>query len=109
MIKLTVMYNLPEGADHDEFIRWRTTEHQEENMAIPGVLKSDFYVVKESWKRESLPYRYMTEAYWPDMETFKRAFFDPGYQKELAESLARITDPLFLISEELLSETKQEE
>jgi hypothetical protein len=107
MIKLTVMYNLAEGSDHDEFIRWRTTEHQEENMAIPGVLKSDFYVVKEAWKKDSLPYRYMTEAYWPDMETFKQAFFDPEYQKQLTESLAKIKDPLFLISEELLSETKE--
>jgi len=109
MIKLTVMYNLPKGSDHDEFIRWRMTEHQDENMAVPGVLKSDFYVVREAWKKIVLPYRYMTEVYWPDMETFKRAFFDPEYQKDLAESLGRITDPLFLISEELLSETKQGE
>jgi hypothetical protein len=107
MIKLTVMYNLPPGADHDEFIKWRTTEHQEENMAVPGVIKSDFYVIKEAWKRKQLPYRYMTEVYWPDMETFRAAFFDPEYQKELSESLKKIKDPMFLFSEELLSETNE--
>lgn len=103
MLKLTVMYNLPPGADHEEFLRWRTTEHQEENMAIPGIIKSDFYVVKEAWQREDLPYRYVTEAYFPDMETFRKSFFDPEYQQKLAESLKLIADPLFLISEEVLS------
>jgi hypothetical protein len=103
MVKLTVMYSLPPGADHEEFIRWRTTEHQEENMAIPGIIKSDFYVVKEAWQCEDLPYRYVTEAYFPDMETFRKSFFDPEYQEKLAESLKLIADPLFLISEEVLS------
>ena len=103
MIKLTVMYSLPPGADHEEFMRWRTTEHQAENMSIPGVIKSDFYVIAEAWQREALPYRYMTEAYFPDMETFRKSFFDPDYQAQLAESLKLIADPLFLISEEVLS------
>jgi hypothetical protein len=103
MIKLTVMYDLPPGADHEEFIRWRTTEHQEDNMAIPGIIKSDFYVIKEAWQRDDLPYRYMTEAYFPDMETFRKSFFDPEYQDELAEALKKIANPLFLFSEEVLS------
>jgi len=107
MVKLTVMYNLPEGADHEEFIKWRTGKHQKENMEIPGVIRSDFYVIEESWKRERPPYRYMTEVYWPDMASFRSAFFDPEYQKELAKSLERISDPLFLISEEVLSEEKK--
>lgn len=108
MIKLTVLYNLPPGADHEEFIRWRTTEHQAENMAIPGIIKSDFYAVKEVWQREDLPYRYMTEAYFPDMETFRQSFFDPEYQETLAEALKLISDPLFLISEEVMSESVDE-
>ena len=108
MIKLTVMYNLPPGADHEEFIRWRTTEHQAANMAIPGIIKSDFYVVKEGWNREDLPYRYITEAYFPDMETFRKSFFDPEYQEKLAESLKLISDPLFLISEEVISQSTDE-
>jgi hypothetical protein len=97
MVKLTVVYNLPPGADHDEFIEWRTTTHQESNMAIPGVIKSD-------WKVDEAPYRYMTEAYFPDMETFETSFFDPDYQAGLAKALERIADPLFFISEEVISE-----
>jgi hypothetical protein len=107
MIKLTVLYNLLPGADHEEFIKWRTTTHQEENMAIPGVIKSDFYVVKRAWKRGKSPYSYMTEAYFPDMATFEKSFFDPDYQRDLAKALERIADPLFLISEELLSESAE--
>ncbi len=108
MIKLTVMYNLPPGADHEEFIHWRTTEHQTENMAIPGIIKSDFYVIKEAWKREELPYRYITETYFPDMKTFQDSFFDPDYQESLAEALKLISDPLFLISEEVISQSTDE-
>ncbi|UCD71677.1 MAG: EthD domain-containing protein [Syntrophobacterales bacterium] len=106
MVKLTVMYNLPPEADHEEFIKWRTTEHHKENMEIPGVIKSDFYIIKEAWLRSDAPYRYMTEIYWPDMGTFKRAFFDPDYQAKLSESLKKISDPIFLISEEMLSESR---
>jgi hypothetical protein len=104
MVKLTVIYNLPPGADHEEFLKWRTTDHQKENMSLPGVIKSDFYAIKSSWKNDSVPYSYITEAYYPDMETFEKSFFDPEYQTKLAESLKRISEPLFLISEEVVSE-----
>ncbi len=104
MVKLTVLYNLPPGADHEEFLKWRTTEHQKNNMAMPGVIKSDFYVIKNAWKQKETPYRYMTEAYYPDMETFEKSFFDPEYQEKLVQSLKRIAEPLFLISEEVISE-----
>ncbi len=104
MVKLTVIYNLPSGADHEEFLKWRTTEHQEDNMSIPGIIKSDFYIIESSWQRKEAPYRYMTEAYFPDMETFEKTFFDPNYQAKLAISLERIADPLFLISEEVISQ-----
>ena len=116
MVKLTVLYTLPEGADHEAFLKWRTTEHQEENMGIPGVIKSDFYAVRELYTHEQgkgakrslragpLRYRYVTEAYWPDRESFTASFFDSGYQERLMESLQRIADPLFLVSEEVLSE-----
>jgi hypothetical protein len=107
LIKLTVMYNLPPGADHEEFLKWRTTTHQESNMSIPGVIKTDFYVVRRAWQRDEAPYRYLTEAYFPDMETFEKSFFDPDYQVELAESLKRIADPVFLISEEVLSQSAE--
>jgi hypothetical protein len=100
------MYNLPPGADHEAFVKWRTTEHQEENMSLPGVIKSDFYIVKSGLNGAAAPYRYLTEAYFPDMPTFEKSFYDPEYQKSLAESLKRIAEPLFLISEEVLSEGK---
>jgi len=101
MVKLTVMYNLPPGADHDEFVRWRTTEHQQDNESMPGVIKTDFYIIQEGWPEAEPPYRYLTEAYWPDMETFRKAFFDPDYQEELkAWCSTRIAEPVFLISEE---------
>lgn len=105
MLKLTVIYNLPPDADHEAFLHWRTTEHQAENMSLPGVIKSDFYTIKETWPDEGQPpYLYMTEVYFPDMETLRSSFFDPDYQQKLAESLNLITDPVFLISEEVLSE-----
>ena len=107
MIKLTVVYNLPPGAGHEEFIKWRTTTHQESNMGIAGIIKSDFYVIKRAWQMDEAPYRYMTEAYFPDMETFEKAFFDSDYQAGLAKSLERIADPLCLISEEVISESNE--
>ena len=111
MVKLTVMYTLPEGADHEAFLTLRTTEHQKENMGMPGVIKSDFYAVKEIYshktdrlKAQPLTYRYITEAYWPDMQQFTSVFFDAGYQEKLMESLKKIANPIFLVSEEVLSE-----
>ena len=71
---------------------------------MPGLIKTDFYIIKSAWKRDKAPYRYMTEAYFPDMETFEKTFFEPDYQAALAKSLERIADPLFLISEEVISE-----
>lgn len=108
MIKLTVLYNLPPGADHEAFIRWRTTEHQKDNMEMPGLIKSDFYIIENSWKSDKLPYRYMTEAYFTDQETFEKTFYDPEYLEKLEGWIENIADPVFLISREILSEVKQE-
>ena len=115
MVKLTVVYTLPVGADHEAFLRWRTTEHQKENMGIPGVIKSDFYAVKNIYahvkgrsvnelQARPLKYRYITEAYWHDMRSFEEAFFDSGYQEKLLDSLENVANPLFIVSEEVLSE-----
>jgi len=43
------------------------------------------------------------------MKTFEKSFLDPDYQVELARSLERIADPLFLISEEVISEVVLQE
>lgn len=109
MIKLTVLYNLSPGTDHEAFIRWRTTTHQKENMEMPGLIKSDFYVIEKAWKSETAPYQYITEAFFKDQETFEKAFYDPAYQEKLEGWLKNIADPVFLISREVLSEVKQVE
>jgi hypothetical protein len=103
MIKLTVLYNLPEGADHDEFLKWRTGPHQQSNVLMPGLLKTDFYTVYGS--RHGPPrYQYITELYFPDRETFEKAFFDEDFQVGLDKSLERVADPVFLISSEVLTQ-----
>ena len=38
------------------------------------------------------------------METLHSTFFNPDYQQKLAEWLKLMADPLFLISEEVISE-----
>ena len=103
MIKLTVLYNLPAGADHDEFLKWRTGPHQESNARMPGLIKTDFYSIFGS--RKGPPrYQYMTELYFPDQETFEETFFNEDFQARLEKSLQRVVDPLFLISREVLTE-----
>jgi hypothetical protein len=103
VIKLTVLYNLPEGADRDEFLKWRTGPHQQSNAQMTGLLKTDFYAVYDG--RHGPPrYQYITELYFPDRETFEKAFFDEGFQAGLDKSLERVADPVFLISSEVLTQ-----
>lgn len=102
MVKLTVMYNLPEGADHEEFLRWRTTTHQRSNAGMPGVLETDFYVARET-QMGPPRYRYITEAYFATMSDLELAFFSDEAQAKLRRDLERIAEPLFLISEEVIS------
>jgi uncharacterized protein (TIGR02118 family) len=102
MIKLTVLYNLPPDADHEEFLKWRTGPHQKSNAQMPGLLKTDFYAVFSS-REGTPPYRYITELYFPDQETFESAFYDEDFQAGLDKSLERVTDPVFLISREVLT------
>ena len=45
MIKLTVLYNLPPDADEEEFLKWRTGPHQQSNVQMPGLIKTDFYAI----------------------------------------------------------------
>ena len=74
MIRLTVLYNLPEGTAEAEFLRWRLGEHQAENAAMPGVIHTDFGRIDERWTfdnpKEKPPYRFMTIAEWPDRASF---------------------------------------
>lgn len=106
MVKVTVLYNLPPGTDEAEFVRWRSTTHHAANVARPGLVRSDFYRVlgtpqlPEQAEGEA-PYRFVTEAYWPDLAAFRSAWNDPAEQARLVPAVAKIGDALFLLSEEV--------
>jgi uncharacterized protein (TIGR02118 family) len=102
VVKLTVLYNLPEGADHDEFMRWRSTTHQQSNASMPGVVKADFYVASET-PMGPPRYRYITEAYFETMADLERAFFSEEAQAKLRRDVRRIEEPVFLVSQEVVS------
>lgn len=103
-VKLTVLYNLPEGADHEAFLKWRTTTHQQDNASHPGVLRTDFYVARDT-RMGPTKYRYITEVYFASMEDLEKRFLSDEGQAQLRETLGRITiaDPVFLISEEVVT------
>ncbi len=71
MFKLTVLYNLPPDMDAEEFVRWRTTTHQEENAGMPGVIKTDFYIAVDEPDGTPPRYRYITEVWWETGRTWK--------------------------------------
>lgn len=102
MVKLTVLYNLPEGTDHDEFIRWRTGPHQEENASAPHVLKTDFYRAKATVLGEPA-FEFVTEAYFETMEKLEASLLNEASLAKLKEDSKRGKDFIFLVSEELAS------
>lgn len=109
MIRLTVLYNLAPDTDEEEFLEWRLSDHQEANLAIPGVVRTDFARIDDSWPTDTEPrHRYMTTVDWPDRESFEEGFYDPEVQAELEENLALLSDPVFLISEILINQAKEE-
>ena len=103
MFKLTVMYNLPEGMDAEEFVRWRTTTHQEENAGMPGVIKTDFYIAVDEPDGTLPRFRYITEVWWKTREELEVAYYAPEVQAQLAKDSETYTDRLFLVSEEIIS------
>lgn len=102
MVKLTVLYNLPDQADHGEFMKWRTTTHQTSNASMPKVLKTDFYVARPTQMGRPA-YTYITEAYFESLADLEAAFFSAEAQDKLQDDLKRIHDPIFLVSEEVVS------
>ncbi len=108
MVKVTVLYNLPPGTDEEEFLRWRTTAHHTANIARPGVIRSDFYKVLGTPvvgpgrpASDTVPYRFVTESYYDNLEAFKAAWENPAEQARLVPAVAKIADALFLLSEEV--------
>ena len=106
MIRMTLMYNLPDNADEAEFLRWRLGDHQEENAAMPGVIRTSFARITEQWTLENphapAPYRFMTVVEWADRETFEKSFYSES-DEDWQASLAIMKDPMFLITEVLVS------
>ncbi|MFW5942534.1 MAG: hypothetical protein ACOC9X_03570 [bacterium] len=108
MIRLTVLYNLKPHVDEEEFLRWRLTDHQEENLSIPGVIRADFCRVDQRWPQGmEAPYRFMATLDWPDRQSFEEGFYDAGVQAGLKENLELLSDPVFLISEILTEGSKE--
>ena len=108
MVRLTVLYNLPEGIDEDEFLRWRLGEHQENNASMSGVVYTDFSKIEGTlFETEQSPYRFMTIADFESKELFEQSFYSDKAQAKLKEDIKRIKDPLFLISEILTKTDKR--
>ena len=110
MIKVTVLYNLPPDVDEEEFVRWRTTTHHAANISRPGVVRADFYRVlgtpqlpPDHPASATAPYRFVTESYWPDLASFRASWDDPEEQARLLPAIAKISDAVFLVSEEIQS------
>ena len=104
MIRLLVMYNLPDGADEAGFLKWRLGPHQGANAALPSMLRTDFARVAKAWPDGVAPrYRFVTTIEWPDMEAFDRAFYAPDVQSGLLENIKLLGDYEYLISEILTS------
>ena len=107
MIRLTVLYNLLPDVDEEEFLNWRLSEQQDSNLAIEGVVRTDFSRIDEAWPRGTKsPYRFMTTVDWPDMESFRKGFFASQVQDDLKENLKMLSEPVFLISEILVDQQK---
>lgn len=105
MVRLTVLYNLAPGQDEQEFLRWRLGTHQHENATQPGVLRTDFGMAVHAWPAGATPpYRFMTTAEWPDMESFRAAFYSDEQQADLAKNRGTLGDALFFVTE-ILAET----
>jgi len=110
LIRLVVMYNLPEGADEAAFLDWRLNHHQDANSAIPGVLRTDFAKLVKAWPDQVIPrFRFATILEWPDMAAFEAAFYAPKLQAELLENIKRLGDHEYSICEILTSSEITEE
>jgi len=100
MIRLTVLYNLPAGADEDAYVAWRLSAHADTIRQMPGVLKADFGRIADQWSRgEAAEYRFQSTVEWPDRASFERAFYDGKAQSDLKKNLEKLADYRFLVTE----------
>ena len=102
MIRLTVLYNLAEDMNEEEFIQWRQETHQNYVESMPGVIRTDFSRLTRSWPKDIAPkFRFQTIVDWPDVESFEKAFFNDSAQKKLKDDTEKIGDSLYIVSEVL--------
>ncbi|MBX6351255.1 MAG: hypothetical protein IRZ11_07080 [Clostridia bacterium] len=101
MVKVTILYNLSDEADHDRFLAWRVGEHQAENAAGEGVVRTDFYVA-QAVGGETPRFRYITEVYYRDRRDMERHFLNPEMQTRIRRWIAEygLKDFTVLCSEE---------
>ena len=106
MIRVTLLYNLPDTTDEAEFLKWRLGEHQAENAAMPGVTKTDFAQIQDRYTLDNphakAPYKFITTVEYPDRATFEKYFYSEP-REEMEKSFAMMKDPIFLINEILVS------
>jgi len=103
VIRLTVLYNLPDDADEEEFLNWRLTKHQQNNQAMPGVVRTDFARISDYWPQGSMPkYSFQTIVEWPDREAFEAGFYQETVQEKLKNDVKRLGDYSFVVSEVLI-------
>jgi len=104
MIRLTVLYNLPDGQSESSFLAWRLSEHQQNNESMPGVQRTDFARITEVWPESVQPkYRFQTTVEWPDRESFDAGFHNEAVQAKLHENLKKLGDYTFMVSEILVN------
>ncbi|MFK8014079.1 MAG: hypothetical protein AB8G17_01395 [Gammaproteobacteria bacterium] len=104
MIRLTVLYNLPDGQSEASFLAWRLSEHQHNNESMPGVQRTDFARITKVWPDSGQPeYRFQTTVEWPNRESFETGFYDEAVQAKLRENLKRLGDYTFMVSEVLVN------
>ncbi len=106
MIRVTLLYNLPDTTDEAEFLKWRLGEHQVENASMPGVTKTDFAQIQDQYTLDNPhatpPYKFITTVEYPDRETFEKYFYSEP-REEMEKSFAMMKNPVFLINEILVS------
>lgn len=104
MIRLIVMYNLPDGADETEFLNWRLGPHQQSNAALPRMRHTDFGRIVKAWPDSAVPrFQFVTTVEWPDMAAFEDAFYAPEVQIDLLENIKKLGEFEYSISEILTS------
>ncbi len=103
MIRLTLLYNLPQGQSEESFLQWRLSEHQKNNESMLGVQRTDFARITDIWPEPGIPkYRFQTVVEWPDRESFDEGFNNDTVQTKLSEDLKKLGDYVFVVSEVLV-------